>query len=111
METTGTIEIFKVPSAVVDMLFELIVLMYWMMTVLLPQLMWFLLLCVIFCPFAMLLCWITIHCICCVIFICDHLHQKVCEFCAYVYSIFHHLYQKVCEFCADAVLSIWADVA
>ncbi len=111
METTGTIEVFKVPPAVVDMLFESIVLMYWMMTVLLPQLMLFLLQAVLFVPFVMLFGYILMNCICYVIDICDHLHQKVCEFCAYVYSIFHHLYQKVCEFCVDAVLSIWADVA
>ena len=111
METTGTIEVFKVPPAVVDMLLESIVLMYWMMTVLLPQLMLFLLQAVIFVPFVMLFGYILMNCICYVIDICDHLHQKVCEFCEYVYSIFHHLYQKVCEFCADAVLSIWADVA
>ena len=111
METTGTIEVFKVSPAVVDMLFELIVLMYWMMTVLLPQLMWFILQAVLFVPFVILFRWILLNCICFVIDICHHLHQKVCEFCAYVYSIFHHLYQKVCEFCADAVLSIWADLA
>ena len=92
METTGTIEVFKVPPAVVDMLFELIVLMCWMITHLL-QLVWLLLQMLMFYPFVMLFGYILMSCIFYVCFICDHLHQKVCEL------------------CADAVSSIWADVA
>jgi hypothetical protein len=92
VETTGTIEVFKVPLAVVDMWFESIVLMYWII-IHLPQLMLFLLQLILFCPFVMLCGYILMKCI-----------EYVCVICDY-------LYQKVGEFCADAVSSIWADVA
>jgi hypothetical protein len=79
VETTGRIEVFKVPPAVVDMIFQLIVLMY-CMTEQLPQLLLFLLQLMLFCPFVMLFGYILMHSPLWVIFICSHLYQKVREF-------------------------------
>ncbi len=79
METTGTIEVFKVPPAVVDMWFEFFVLMYWMIIHLL-QLVWLLLQMLMLYPFVMLFGYILLNCIWWVMFICDHLYQKVREF-------------------------------